>query len=113
MGPPSYLGHDATAGVKARGSRGKAASTWPTAVPMLMVLALIVVGLLLISQSHWRRGAASIAGAVSLAALLRLFVAPEKLGPLVVRSKPFDIGFCVLVAFFLIALGSGWLGSDD
>lgn len=80
---------------------------------MLLVVALLITGLVLISLAHWRRGAASIALSLALAAGLRLFVAPEKLGPLVVRSRSFDVLFCLLLSVLLVALGLGWFSVED
>lgn len=98
---------------KAEPDGGPVGGSWRTAVPMLVVVAWLLAGLILISLAHWRRGTGSLAIALALAAGLRLFIAPEKLGPLVIRSKTFDVLFCLLLSGLLVALGFGWFSVES
>ncbi len=73
-------------------------------LPFAAVAALLAVGLLLIAADRWRRGAASLAAAALLAAVLRLVVPERYIGVLAVRGKQFDIVFALLLAGLLIAM---------
>jgi Na+-transporting NADH:ubiquinone oxidoreductase subunit NqrB len=61
--------------------------------PYLTVLACLAaaVGFLLLQPAHWRRGVAAIAGAVLLAALLRLLLPDPAAGMLAVRRRWLDV----------------------
>lgn len=68
---------------------------WPRALwrqwPLLVVLACVVVGVVMVFELHWKRGAMVIGGAAGLAGLLRLVLPEETAGLLVVRSKFWDV----------------------
>lgn len=68
------------------------------ALPITVVLALVVIGLLLVATDHWRRGAATFAVAATVAAALRLFLPVARVGVLAVRSRAFDVAFLLLLA---------------
>ena len=69
-----------------RNPKGYLVRQWP----LLLVGFCFAVGLVLIALDYWRRGAMVCGGATGVAALLRLFLPPERAGLLVVRSRPFD-----------------------
>ena len=77
---------------------------WRTAVPIAAVLTLIGLGLVLIAASRFRRGATLLGAAMVLAAVLRMVVPAERLGPLAVRSKTFDIAFTAGLAVIFAVL---------
>lgn len=72
--------------------------------PTWGVLALVATGLLLAGRGHWRLGSGVLAGALLLAAVLRLSLSPRAAGWLVVRSRAFDATLLVL-----LGLGVGML----
>jgi hypothetical protein len=74
------------------------------ALPIAVVLALIVAGLVLALLDHWRKGSAALAGAAGLAALLRLVLPARLVGVLAVRSRRFDVLFLVLTTALLVAM---------
>jgi hypothetical protein len=63
------------------------------AVPVTVVLLVVVVGMILIAFTHWRRGAAVLGIAAWVGALLRLTVRDAAIGPLGVRGRTFDVVF--------------------
>ncbi|RIJ77436.1 DUF3017 domain-containing protein [Nakamurella silvestris] len=82
---------------------------WRNAVPVVIVMVMIAVGLVLISLAHWRRGSILVGSAVFVAGVMRIFLSEERIGTLAVRSKRFDVGFYFLVAAVLavVAIGVG------
>ena len=75
------------------------------ALPIAVVLALVVIGLLLVATDHWRRGAAAFAAAAVVAAVLRLVLSQARVGVLAVRSRAFDVVFLLLLgAAFVVAM---------
>lgn len=71
--------------------RAKAAAKAESPWALLFVLANVLAGTLVIMTSHWRRGSIIIAGALGLAALLRLALPKKMAGLLAVRSRWFDV----------------------
>lgn len=63
-------------------------------------LAGVTVGLLLVSQDHWRRGLLTVGVVLVVAAALRLVLPRPRVGMLAVRGKIFDV-------LTLLALGIG------
>lgn len=59
--------------------------------PLLVVLAIVLVGLALVAMGYWRRGSALIGGALCLGAGERAVLPKQSAGLLQVRSKPFDV----------------------
>jgi len=80
---------------------------WRNAVAVVIVVAVMVIGLILISLAHWRRGSVMLGGAVLLAGVLRLVLSEERIGPLAVRGKTFDVTFSFLIAAGLAAVAIG------
>jgi RsiW-degrading membrane proteinase PrsW (M82 family) len=62
-------------------------------LPLTAVLALAAAGLWLVSQGHWRRGLAVVAGAALLGGLLRLVLPTRRVGMLAVRNRVVDVVF--------------------
>ena len=60
-------------------------------LPFLLVLAGVALGLLVVGLHHFKRGSVLIAGALLVAAVLRLVLPERQAGLLVVRSRPFDV----------------------
>jgi hypothetical protein len=60
-------------------------------LPLLAVLAVVVVGLLLVTVQHWRIGLIVMGMALVGAALLRLVLPERRIGFLAVRSRPVDV----------------------
>ena len=75
----------------------RVAGEWPLALAVLCAL----VGLAVVASDHFRRGTAVFAGAVFLAALLRLTLPARRAGLLVVRSRAVDVGVLLVLAFGL------------
>ncbi len=70
-------------------------------LPLLAVLAVVGIGLLLVTVEHWRRGLVVMGVALIGAALLRLLLPERRVGFLAVRSRPVDV---VLMAAAGLAL---------
>jgi len=70
-------------------------------LPLLAVLAVVGVGLALVTVEHWRRGLTVMGLALVGAALLRLLLPERRVGFLAVRSRPVDV---VLLAAAGLAL---------
>ena len=66
-------------------------------VPVVVVFAVAAVGLVAVTQGFWRRGLLVVAGAMLLAAVLRLALPTRRAGLLAVRGKAVDV--LVLGAF--------------
>ena len=85
---------------------------WPRALlrqwPLLLVIICVCVGVFLIFELHWKRGAMMIGGATGLAGLLRLILPEEAAGLLAVRSRFWDAavtgvaGAAMIVLAFLV-----------
>ena len=66
-------------------------SRLPAEWPMLVVLAIAVVGLLRVATAHWREGSVLLGGALLVAAALRAALPPDRAGLLAIRSRVVDI----------------------
>ena len=60
-------------------------------VPVIVVFTVAAAGLLAVTQGFWRRGLVVIAGAMLLAAVLRLTLPTRRAGLLAVRGKAIDV----------------------
>lgn len=78
------------------------------AVPSLVVATMVVIGLVLVGLARFRRGSTVLAAALLLVAALRLVLPADRLGPLAVRSRAFDVLFCAVLGGGLL-----WLVLDD
>ncbi len=59
--------------------------------PMIVVLAIAAVGMERVLTQHWREGAVVLGCALLVAAVLRMALAPERAGLLVIRSRAIDV----------------------
>jgi DUF3017 family protein len=79
-----------------------------------MVLLTAAVGILRITQYHWRQGAALIGAALVLAALFRAVLPPRRAGLLAVRGRPVDVfsyvGLGALMLFVALTIQGGPFG---
>jgi len=78
------------------------------ALPMAAVMLVVVFAFALIVTAHWRKGAAALGVAALLAAFLRLVLPENKLGPLVVRGRAFDVLFLLVLAAAMGLLSFGF-----
>jgi len=78
------------------------------ALPMTAVMLIVAFAFVLIVTAHWRKGAAALGLAALLAAVLRLVLPENKLGPLVVRSRAFDAFFLLVLAAAMGLLSFGF-----
>jgi hypothetical protein len=79
------------------------------AIPLTAVLVVVAVGLLIVATGHWRRGAAVLGAAATLAAALRLLVRDASIGPLAVRGRTFDLAFLgALAVLFIVSSTVGF-----
>ena len=66
-------------------------SRLPTVLPVALVAAIALVGMVLVLTQHWRRGAVLLGVALLVAAALRLAVPAERVGLLAIRGKAVDV----------------------
>lgn len=66
--------------------------------PLLLVVAVVVVGAALAGFGFWRRGSLLIAGALGLGAVLRLVLPRRVAGLLVVRRRWIDVTVMAAIA---------------
>ena len=59
--------------------------------PLVLVLAIIIAGLIVVADDHFRRGTVLIAGGVCLAAGLRAVLPTERAGIMRIRSRVLDV----------------------
>lgn len=62
-----------------------------THVPLILVLAVVAVGLLRITQYHWRQGTVLVGGALLLAAVLRALLSDNRIGLIAIRGRGVDV----------------------
>jgi hypothetical protein len=85
----------------------------PNEIPLGAVLLLVLVGLALVGQDHWRRGLLLAGAGLLAAAVLRLVLPARLSGLLVVRGRLFDVvvlsalGLAVLVLTSSVPLPPG------
>lgn len=82
--------------------------------PILTVAGVLLVAFALVVAGYWRRGALVMAIAVGMAAVLRLALAEDRAGLLVVRSRGIDFATTAAVsaAMFYIAWTIDPLGTS-
>ena len=69
--------------------------------PLVWLLVAVTAGLVAVRMHHPQVGLGIIAGAVGLAALLRMVLSPHAAGLLVVRTRGFDVALLVALAVAL------------
>ena len=74
---------------------------WPLALSLLVGLS----GLVVLTFYNWRNGVLIFAGAVGLAAVLRVTLSDTAAGLLHIRSRMFDTSFLTLTAAAIAVLG--------
>lgn len=80
-------------------------------LPFILVLTLVAIAAVRIGMYHWRQGAALIAGALLVAAVLRAVLGEEQAGLLAIRGKVIDVlvygalGAMILFVALTIAQG--------
>ena len=74
---------------------------WRNGIAMAVVILLLAAAIVLLLVSRFRRAATVLAVTMYGVGSLRLFAPPARLGPLAVRSRTFDVGFCYAVGAFL------------
>ena len=72
--------------------------------PLVFILAAVAVGLWLVAIQHPRKGLATIALALAVAALLRLVLPPRDAGLLVVRSRFVDVSVLLVMSGLVVVL---------
>lgn len=84
---------------------------WRRHLAFAAVLAVVVLGLVRIVQYHWREGTTIIAGALLLAAGLRMLLPPQRSGLLAIRSRGVDVllygGFGLMVLYVALTIVGG------
>lgn len=80
-------------------------------IPLILVLAVAVVGLVRIVQYYWREGAVLLGAALIVAALLRAVLPATRIGLVAIRGRGVDVllygglGFAVMVVALTITGG--------
>jgi Protein of unknown function (DUF3017) len=70
--------------------------------PIMMVVLIFIMAFMLAAENFWRRGALLIGIGVGAAAVLRLTLAEDNAGLLMVRSKGIDFVTMALVAAAMV-----------
>ncbi|TDD50344.1 DUF3017 domain-containing protein [Saccharopolyspora elongata] len=83
-------------------------------VPFGLVLLIVLIGLLLVSMGHWRRGTVLLGVTLLLAATMRAVIPPERTGLLAIRSRAVDVlvysGFGLAIIAVAITIKDRLLG---
>lgn len=74
------------------------------AVPVTLVIATIVVGVVIVAGDRWRLGSVVLAGAAALGGVLRLVLPTSAVGVLAVRSRIFDTAVFLAIAALLAGM---------
>ena len=72
--------------------------------PLVFILAAVAAGLWLVAVQHPRKGLATIALALAVAALLRLVLPPRDAGLLVVRNRFVDVSVLLVMSALVVVL---------
>lgn len=78
--------------------------TAASAVPVILVIAVIAVGVAIIAAGRWRVGGAVLASAAALGAVARLVLPASLVGVLAVRSRWVDAAVFVVIAAVLAGM---------
>lgn len=83
-------------------------------LPFAIVIAIVVLAGLRIWMYHWRQGAALVAGALFVAAVLRAVLTNEQSGLLGIRGRAVDVltygGLGMVIFVVAITIGHGPFG---
>ncbi len=74
------------------------------AIPVTLVIATIVVGVVIVAGDRWRLGSVVLAGAAALGGVLRLVLPTSAVGVLAVRSRIFDTAVFLAIAALLAGM---------
>jgi hypothetical protein len=83
---------------------------WLRALPLASAVFLVIIGVVLGVLGYWRRGAATMAAASTVALVLRVVLPGRYVGPLAVRSRRFDVTFLLALTILLVAAAIALLG---
>lgn len=78
----------------------------PNEIPLGAVLLVVLVGLALVGQDHWRRGLLLAGVGLLAAAVLRLVLPARLSGLLVVRGRLFDVAVLSALGLAVLVLTS-------
>jgi hypothetical protein len=93
------------ASVTETAGRGKSVRTRLLhAIPITLVIATIVVGVVIVAGDRWRLGSAVLAAAAALGGLLRLVLPTTAVGVLAVRSRVFDTAIFLAIAALMAGM---------
>lgn len=85
-------------------------------MPAALVAVIAAIGMVLTLTQHWRRGAVLLGAALLVAAVLRLFVPPERAGLLAIRSRAVDVlcyaAFGVVLVVLAVQITRGSLTAE-
>lgn len=76
----------------------------PDWAPVALVLGIAAAGMLRVLTQHWREGAALLAGALLIAAVLRVLLPDDRAGLLAVRGRVIDVVLYVGLGLVTLAL---------
>jgi hypothetical protein len=74
------------------------------AVPVMLVIATIVAGLVIVAGDRWRLGSVVLAGAAALGGVMRLVLPTSVVGVLAVRSRIFDTAVFLAISALLAGM---------
>lgn len=78
----------------------------PLWAPAAVVFAVAAAGMLRVLTHHWRQGAALLAGALLVAAVLRAALPDDRAGLLAVRSRVIDVALYIGFGLVTLALAA-------
>lgn len=84
--------------------RRRADQGTPTWLPAALVFAIAATGMLRVLTEHWREGAALLAAALLVAAVLRAALPDDRAGLLAVRSRVIDVAIYIGLGLVTLAL---------
>ena len=88
-------------------------SRLPVHAPLTFVLLIAAAGMVRTLTQHWREGAVLLGVALIVAAVLRVFLPPERVGLLAIRSRPVDVlcygGFGVVISVLAMTITASLL----
>ncbi len=68
------------------------------------MLGAVLVAVVVVSQSHWRRGLLGLGAALFVGAVLRLLLPTSRVGLLAVRGRVFDVTALAVLGISIIAV---------
>lgn len=74
------------------------------AIPIIVVIVAIAVGVAIVASGRWRLGGAVLALSAALGGILRLVLPTAAVGALAVRSRLFDVAMFAVIAAILAGM---------